>query len=759
MTTIDSPPASPEGEPAGGLGGRMSEAKGPPSRTTPPGPAAELATRTTRRRWARWIVGSLALLAWLFFGLYFFGLIAWGCQALDRPDWAIRFALRTYRLVINDGELTAIFHQAQVAANRRQRQWGPLLFEWDGRDHGPERIERALPLLSEIYESHRSFFGRGPRRLRIRLTAQMHGAEGQFDTLTLHLLAARLEDRELLLHEMSHVFLTDFLLNPGYVASCPAWFDEGLAEWLTVRSARSAEYRDYPHLKALEVPRLDRLNQTVLQAKIYWPAYTLVDDLLTLVGEDGLRRMVELLRRGLSFERAFFAVSGRRAWSFLSEWRERFVARLETPRDAAGALERARFFIVRGNSYQARLYLDRAAAGAPPDRVAVLKVQLLELEGDQAAGQVRRRAYRSALVLLERAVKSLTSHGPEVTALNGRLQKKLGAAEREATTGGPATAPGGRDAARPPPRQPSLLGFAVAALLLAAVHAADRFAGSSVSGASRSLEGWARRHPRILYLAFTAPIIYFVHLCGGAGLEYGQGFYHERDVHTMEAGRTLALAALPLVLAFGIWVLSGPAAAGADWRWALVTGLGFAAYVGLLAATGSACVWPDRTPFGLMLGLDLWLSVVMARVFVQALCGLLDGPGRARPLFLAALFDLFWVGLAPSPAVHAGALLLGLSLTWLARRHGLPAAAGCLAGAQVASALLWAAAPSISLCGVFVPTDRSLLVLGGLWGPFAGVPAALLAAMVWFAGLRRSASDAAGQGGAGPRDDSGAAVR
>ncbi|MBI4861284.1 MAG: serine/threonine protein kinase, partial [Candidatus Riflebacteria bacterium] len=39
---------SPEGEAEGGLGGGMSEAKGPPSRTIPPGSAAERATRTTR---------------------------------------------------------------------------------------------------------------------------------------------------------------------------------------------------------------------------------------------------------------------------------------------------------------------------------------------------------------------------------------------------------------------------------------------------------------------------------------------------------------------------------------------------------------------------------------------------------------------------------------------------------------------------------------------------------------------------------------
>ncbi|MBI4859161.1 MAG: hypothetical protein HY815_02650, partial [Candidatus Riflebacteria bacterium] len=42
--------SSPEGEPEGGLGGRMSAAKGPPCQAMPPGSAAERATRSSRRR-------------------------------------------------------------------------------------------------------------------------------------------------------------------------------------------------------------------------------------------------------------------------------------------------------------------------------------------------------------------------------------------------------------------------------------------------------------------------------------------------------------------------------------------------------------------------------------------------------------------------------------------------------------------------------------------------------------------------------------
>lgn len=166
----------------------------------------------------------------------------------------------------------------------------------------PEQRDAVLALLSRAQRTSAAFFGTPPRQPRLivcttAICAQRFGLRVRGVALGMRtmLLAPGGVNATILTHEQVHIDLRQRMglwdvAYPRY----PAWFDEGLASLLS-QDARLDVFapKDAAWIMAAQGRRdWSRLNATGDWRRSYGAALSLVEDIDTRLGRDGLRALI-----------------------------------------------------------------------------------------------------------------------------------------------------------------------------------------------------------------------------------------------------------------------------------------------------------------------------------------------------------------------------------------------------------------------------------------------------------------------------------
>lgn len=462
----------------------------------------------------------------------FYPLGAWSGKFFGLSGVARHCGERTPKYFFSDGDLAEVLNMIEWENSLDTERIGPIKLRWNTRAVSPEAISVFKKQLNEITPFLETNFKRLTPRLHIDIVPPIEGKLGCFDLWQVKITEDYVENADLLIHELTHVFNFDTLINVGYPVSFPAWYDEGTAEYMTSLFSSSTHYRNLHLWKSPRMPAANELNQIISQQRDYLPAFSRIEFLCRWLGPDAHVRFSRRMARGELLYEAFWNEFRVPFHEFESRWRESFKAKNVfaslTPESLAEEVQAA---INREDLVLAARYLSwDEAKDIPGDHLMELWARCYELAGDLARRQGDiRKAYSKYRIALRKL--SRVTDNSRATELRSTLELKKLETEPEARkTKQPefsVSPTSGADV--PEKRSISLMGFLWTAPLLIFLIIADRRYQHSINLCSKMISSLTSRHALVIGSLAAVTLIQINRTIWGIGLEYGQGFVLPRD--------------------------------------------------------------------------------------------------------------------------------------------------------------------------------------------------------------------------------------
>lgn len=608
--------------------------------------------------------------------------------------------LRSPQRFFPDVDLEEMENMARWQQGLTVEDLGRVKLYYDTGSVSPDTVAAFKLQLNDTLRFLNEQYHRPAPRFHLQIVPPLEEKLGSFDLWQVKISRDRILDHGLLSHELTHVYNFDSIINIGYPASYPPWYDEGLAEYMAGRYATTVEYRDY-HLRHMPyMPGRNRINQITLQPHDYLPGFTRVTLLCDWLGDDAHIRLTSRFARGEILHEAFFNAFGFPFRLFEERWREKFraanVLSPVTPEGLVGLIEDS---LARRNIEHAVYYITWSKAKKIPAATRIsLWARCRELGGDLHREQGDNRkalsSYRLALKRLNRIsrgndvgsevdVVSEIDAGNEIDAavrdLRERLERKIAETQPEVTKKRVTSLkkPDKPGTTKKDSRHVSLLGFLWMAPVMLGLVLADRKFSRSVTSGSTRMKDWAQRNPVLLGGIAALTLNQINRICWGIGLEYWQGFMTARDYISGGTATALCFWTNHLLLLAVAAILFKPFAlprlAIKDFfkGFRTATGVVFLAAAGMIMsgaaminpALGLWCPSPGRAVLSGIHGLvySLFTAYVLAAVFFSTVNSHTrkTRSGFTSTIITAALFSLYLSGRHLDPIAFLGLLLLG----------------------------------------------------------------------------------------------------
>ncbi len=492
-------------------------------------------TTTPWKKLRRILFWAAILFAYATSSLVFYPAGAWLGKFFGFYRLSRHCGLRSPERFFPDVDLEEMENMARWQQGLTVEDLGRVKLYYDTSSVPPDTVTAFKLQLNEVVRFLNEQYRRPAPRFHLQIVPPLEEKLGSFDLWQVKISRDRILDQGLLAHELTHVYNFDSIINIGYPASYPPWYDEGLAEYMAGQYATTVEYRDY-HLRHMPyMPGRNRINQITLQPHDYLPGFTRITLLCDWLGDDAHIRLTNRFARGELLHESFFNAFGFPFRLFEERWREKFraanVLSPVTPEGLVGLIEDS---LARRNIEHAVYYITWSKANKIPAATRIpLWARCGELGGDLHREQGENRkglsAYRLALKRLNRISSGDgTENDAAVQGLRSRLERKIAETQpdvKKRTVGKKEPEKQGANDTR----YVSLLGFLWMAPVMLGLVLADRKFSRSVTSSSTRLRDWAQRNPVLLGGIAAVTLNQINRICWGIGLEYWQGFMTQRD--------------------------------------------------------------------------------------------------------------------------------------------------------------------------------------------------------------------------------------